>query len=77
MVTEAATLAVEQAQRALSESPHVALRRLRVQHQSDRLYISGRVSTFYQKQQAQETVRAATKHCMVVNEVEVADNIPD
>ena len=62
---------VARAQSALDTSPHVALRRLRVEATEDRLFISGRVSTFYQKQQAQETVRAAVEKCMVVNEVEV------
>ena len=62
---------VARAQHALASSPHVALRRLRVEGDNDRLFISGTVSTFYQKQQAQETVRAAANKWMVVNEVTV------
>ena len=59
------------AQEALALSPLLALRRLDVHHNEDRLVITGRVATFYQKQQAQELVRNVAEGLHVVNEVEV------
>ncbi len=58
-------------QEALSSSVLLALRHLTVECEDDRLVISGRVATFYQKQQAQEIVRAVANGLHVVNEVEV------
>lgn len=71
VVVPSAVQCAQRAQKALAQSPHVALRGLRVESQQDRLYISGRVSSFYQKQQAQEAVRAIVDVFQVVNEVEV------
>ena len=62
---------VERAQEALSSSPLFALRRLSVRPNDNSVCISGRVATFYQKQQAQETVRSAVDGMLVVNDVEV------
>jgi transketolase len=59
------------AQEALALSPLLALRRLTVRHDDDRLVITGSVATFYQKQQAQELVRQVADGLHVVNEVEV------
>ena len=59
------------AQEALAQSPLLALRRLTVLHEEDNLVISGRVATFYQKQQAQELVRNVADGLHVVNQVEV------
>ena len=60
------------AQDALLASPLMILRRLRVEQDDERIVISGQVSSFYQKQQAQEIVRAQIPGVVVVNEVEVA-----
>ncbi len=60
------------AQQALRLCPIYGLRKLLVEQTGDGLLISGRVSTFYQKQQAQEIVRAAAEGCRVVNSIEVA-----
>jgi hypothetical protein len=49
----------------------MALRHLTVGRMDNRLLISGRVATFYQKQQAQELVRASAPGLVVVNDVEV------
>ena len=62
----------QRAQAALLASPLMALRQLLVEPSQDRILISGRVSTFYQKQQAQELVRAEIPGVMVVNEVQVS-----
>ena len=62
----------QRVQRALSESSLMALRRLTVERDDDRLIISGRVATFYQKQQAQELVRIEANGLHVVNDVEVS-----
>ena len=74
--TTAATDVPDQAlgqrvQAALTASPLMALRRLTVEQADGRILISGSVSSFYQKQQAQELVRAAAPGLVVVNEVEV------
>ena len=62
----------QRVQRALSESSLMALRHLTVERDDDRLIISGRVATFYQKQQAQELVRVEANGLHVVNDVEVS-----
>ncbi len=62
------------AQVTLSESPFNALRRINVEQQDDQvLVLSGFVSTFYQKQQAQEAVRGIVDGLTVVNDIEVID----
>ncbi|MCA9264241.1 MAG: hypothetical protein KDA60_10355 [Planctomycetales bacterium] len=69
----AADRRIQDAQLALEHSPISAIRRLTVRRdQSQQLVISGRVATFYQKQQAQELVRHAVQDALVVNEVEVS-----
>lgn len=65
------------AQQALQQSPFYALRRLQVERVDKRLLISGRVATFYQKQQAQEIVRAVADGMRVVNSVEVDAGVVD
>ncbi len=59
-------------QAAFENCPMTALRRL-VIHESDEggLLISGRVSTYYQKQQAQELARSNAPGVTVVNDVVV------
>ena len=61
----------EVAQAALWRSPLFSLRSVTVQEENARLRIQGRVATFYQKQQAQEIVRAAAKGALIVNNIEV------
>ncbi len=53
-------------------SPFYALRELQVQREGDALLISGRVSSFYHKQLAQEVVRHAAEGVEVVNSIEVS-----
>lgn len=64
---------VAQAKSALTESPVFALRDLDVVQSGRRLLISGRVSSFYHKQLAQEVVRRYANGMRVVNSVEVTD----
>ncbi len=61
----------QQARTALAKSPLMALRQLSVDRSDNRLLISGHVSTFYQKQQAQELVRANAPGLAVVNDIQV------
>ncbi len=49
------------AQRALSNSPILELRDLRVEQDNGALLILGTVSTFYHKQLAQEVVRSVVR----------------
>jgi osmotically-inducible protein OsmY len=59
------------AQEALHASPIFALRDLRVRQVGQSLLLSGRVSSFYHKQLAQEVVRAVAGMCEVVNSIDV------
>jgi len=73
MLTTTASDLVSQAQTALSESPFNALRRIHVDQTTDQeLVLTGCVASFYQKQQAQEIVRAIVKGMTVKNAIEVA-----
>ncbi len=66
------TMEVEnQAQAALHSSPIFALRDLRVERNGESLLISGRVSSFYYKQLAQEVVRSVSEGLQVVNSIDV------
>ncbi len=58
--------------RALQSSSIDAFRRVDVsQIDGNHLVLSGRVSTFYLKQQAQELVRQAVRNAELVNDIEV------
>jgi len=61
------------AQTALANSPIYELRDLTVQQQNGMLLISGRVSSFYHKQLAQEVVWAVCKDIEIelVNSIQV------
>jgi hypothetical protein len=68
---EMTTEVADQAQAALQSSPIFALRELRVERNGELLLISGRVSTFYYKQLAQEVVRSVSEGLQVVNTIDV------
>jgi hypothetical protein len=72
-MTESQSLAeLELAARgALTSSPIVALQKLEVCNQGNRLLLSGRVSTFYHKQLAQEVVRAVADGVQLINTITV------
>jgi osmotically-inducible protein OsmY len=59
------------AQAALQTSSIVALREVRVQESEGALRLSGRVSSFYHKQLAQEVVLAVASGMEVVNQIDV------
>ena len=59
------------AQAALASSPFYELRDLRVERDLDALRISGRVSSFYHKQLAQEVVRSVCADAEVINHISV------
>lgn len=65
--------ALERARVALTHSPIPALRCLDVEQSGKSLVISGRVSSFYQKQMAQEAIRAVCQNTELFNTVAVAD----
>lgn len=58
-------------QAALANSPVYELRDLQVEQHDGTLQISGRVSSFYHKQLAQEVVRSVSKGIEVVNLLQV------
>lgn len=57
------------AQAALVNSPFYELRGLQVEWRDDALLLSGRVSSFYHKQLAQEVVRSVCSDTNVVNSI--------
>jgi len=61
----------ERAQAALNNSPVFDLRELNVEEVGDTLLISGRVTSFYHKQLAQEAVRSVVGPSSLMNEVHV------
>ncbi len=72
MLTSTPCELVTQAQLALSDSPYQSLRQIHVdQTEDDALVLTGFVVSFYQKQQAQEIVRAISDGCTVKNAIEV------
>ena len=63
--------ALERARVALMHSPIPAVRDLDVEQAGDSLVISGRVGSFYQKQMAQEAIRAVCDDIELLNTVAV------
>ncbi len=59
------------AQAALKNSPVYELRDLQVKQHEGSLHISGRVSSFYHKQLAQEAVRSVCKGIDLTNSIRV------
>lgn len=66
------TNVLDRAREALVSSPLSTLRRLQVEVLDDAVVISGRVSTFYEKQMAQEAIRAVCHDVQVNNTVDVS-----
>jgi hypothetical protein len=60
-----------EAAHALKRSSHPALRRLSVQDSSGSLIISGKVTSYYLKQLAQETIMPVRGQLELVNQVDV------
>jgi hypothetical protein len=59
------------AQEALQASPIYALRDVRVEQTGKQLMLTGRVSSFYHKQMAQELVLALAEDVEIVNTIHV------
>lgn len=59
------------ARAALESSPHLPIRRIRVEATGAGLVISGRVESFFLKQMAQETVRDVAREISLSNRIEV------
>lgn len=64
-------LPLDRARNALRSSPLSVLKSLKVDQAGDSLVISGRVHSFYQKQMAQEAVRAVCENVQLNNTVSV------
>lgn len=56
---------------AMQQSPVAGLRDLQVEQKGESILISGRVSSYYQKQLAQEVVRHVSPRTRVLNSVKV------
>jgi len=63
-----------QAAHALKKSSHPALRMLRVEGDERNLIISGRVTSYYLKQLAQETIMSVREGMILVNRVDVVES---
>lgn len=55
----------------LASSPISELRQIHVEQLGDRLFLKGRVPTFYAKQMAQEAVRQVVRGIHLVNDLAV------
>jgi len=62
---------LRQAKKMLAESPLPELHRLGLDRQGDSVTLSGQLSNYYLKQQAQETIRPATRGVYVRNLIRV------
>jgi hypothetical protein len=62
---------VNQAAHALKKSSHPALRNLSVEGTEAALIISGKVTSYYLKQLAQETIMSVREGLQLVNKVDV------
>jgi hypothetical protein len=65
------TVSISSAAQALRQSPIPALRMLDVQETDSGVVISGKVSSYYLKQLAQETILPLLDHRSLVNRVTV------
>lgn len=65
------TTQLSEAASALRHSPHPSLRGLHLEQIEEKIILKGRVSSYYLKQLAQETVMAAHPGQELVNEVTV------
>lgn len=70
-------LVLDRAREALHNSPISTIRCLQVELFDDALVISGKVGSFYEKQMAQEAIRAVCKDLQLQNSVDVARAQPD
>lgn len=66
------TQIISQAAHALRRSAHPALRRLSIEGTQDTIIISGKVSSYYLKQMAQETIMPHRGQHSLVNRVNVS-----
>ncbi len=66
-----ASQVLDQAAHALKRSPHFALRKLSVGGNDGTLIITGKVSSYYHKQLAQEILKPLRGHLQLVNQVYV------
>lgn len=62
-----------QATQALQQSSHPGLRNLTVQESAGTIVISGRVTSYYLKQLAQETIMPVRGECQLLNRVTVIE----
>jgi hypothetical protein len=65
------TVLQSKAFQALRQSPHPAVRRLAVEETEDAVVLTGRVSSYYLKQIAQETVMPVREGKKLLNRVRV------
>ncbi|MEX0793369.1 MAG: BON domain-containing protein [Pirellulaceae bacterium] len=57
---------------ALSGSPHLGSRTLRIENEEGRIVLKGTVNSYFQKQMAQEAIRGVRGISEIENQLEVA-----
>lgn len=67
-----AEIYLRQAEKALRGQPHLSHRPMRLHCAQGRLHLEGQVSTFYEKQMAQEVLRQFDKSAEIENCLDVA-----
>ena len=66
------TTLIDRASQALERSPHIASRDLQIESDQGRVVLKGSVSSYYQKQMAQEILRRVDGVETIDNHLEVA-----
>lgn len=62
---------LERAGSAIAKNPHLAQKQVRISLDGDCVRVRGHVSTYFQKQMVQETLRSVVKPLRIENEVTV------
>jgi len=63
---------IEVARKSLQKSPYTAIRNVSCDYDQGVLFLRGRLTSYHQKQAAQEAVRGLEGVVQVVNQIEVA-----
>lgn len=70
-MTDTEAVVLERAENALASSPHVADKQVRLSVEGDCVRVDGVVSSYFQKQMVQETLRHVVEPLRIDNELQV------
>jgi osmotically-inducible protein OsmY len=74
-VTPGSQAVAARANRCLQESAYMAIRSVSCKYDQDVLFLRGRLTSYYEKQVAQEAVRDLEGVVQVVNQIEVSEEL--